>query len=91
MDVPASLARPDDSLLGGASGAALRIAAEHSAMMAGFAADGVPGGPFAEAWARHDASRRACLIVSDETHPVDDPDGEARAFWAQYPMPASVA
>jgi len=91
MDVPASLARPDDPLLGGASGAAVRIVAEHSAMIAGFAADGVPGGPWRETWQRYDRRARACLLVSDATHLARDPDGERRAFWDRYPLPGTVA
>ena len=91
MDVSASLARPDDLLLGGASGAAVRIVAEHSAMIAGFAADGVPGGPHGAGWTRYDAQSRACLLVSEATRLAHDPDGERRAFWMRYPLPATVA
>ena len=91
MDVPASLARPDDPLLGAASGAAVRIVAEHSAMIAGFAADGVPGGPHRETWQRYEPETRACLLVSDATHLVHDPDSERRAFWERYPLPGTVA
>jgi para-nitrobenzyl esterase len=85
MDVPASLARPDDLLLGGASGAAVRITNAHAAMIAGFAADGVVD------WQRYDPTDRACLLVSDETHTASDPDAERRAYWEQFPIPASVA
>lgn len=91
MDVPASLARPDDPLLGGASGAAVRIAAEHSAMIAAFAASGTPGGPHGAGWARYHAADRACLLVSGETRLAHDPDGARRQFWDRYPVPMSVA
>jgi para-nitrobenzyl esterase len=91
MDVPASLARPDDLLLGGASGAAVRIAAEHTAMIVGFAADGVPGGPHGAAWQRYDAQGGACLLVSDDTRLAFDPDADRRAFWDRYPLPTTVA
>jgi para-nitrobenzyl esterase len=91
MDVPASLGRPDDLLLGGASGAAVRIAAEHTAMIVGFAADGVPGGPHGKTWQRYDAQSRACLLVSDDTRLAFDPDAQRRAFWDRYPLPATVA
>lgn len=91
MDVPASLAHADDSLLGGASGTAVQVTAQHSAMIAGFAADGVPGGPHAADWAQYDQQTRACLLVSDEAHLAHDPDGERRAFWQRQPMPATVA
>jgi para-nitrobenzyl esterase len=85
MDVPASLARPDDPLLGGASGAAVRITAEHSAMIAGFAASGEAP------WQRFDPEARACLLVSDATRLAYDPDAERRRFWEGFPLPATVA
>jgi para-nitrobenzyl esterase len=91
MDVPASLARPDDPLLGGASGAAVRIVAEHSAMIAGFVADGVPGGPHASHWLRYDPKARACLLVAEDTPLAFDPDAERRAFWETGAMPDTVA
>ena len=91
MDVPASLARGDDSLLGGASGDALRMAADHSKMIAGFAAEGMPSGPYAAQWTRYDPHIRACLLVAEETRLVQDPEPERRTFWQRYPMPATVA
>lgn len=91
MDVAASLARPDDSLLGGGSGRAVRVAADHTAMIVGFAADGVPGGPHGDTWQRYDRDRRACLLVAEETRLAFDPDAERRAYWERRPMPATVA
>jgi para-nitrobenzyl esterase len=91
MDVAASLARPDDALLGGASGAAVDIVAAHSAMIAGFAATGVPGGPHGAHWQPHDSTMRACLLINEDPRLVHDPDGEHRTIWDGYPLPTTVA
>jgi len=91
MDVAASLARPDDALLGGASGAAVELVAAHSAMIAGFAANGVPGGPHGAGWQRHDSATRACLLISEETRLAHDPDGAHRTVWEEFPLPSGVA
>lgn len=91
MDVPASLARPEDLLLGGAGPDAVRLTAEHSAMIAGFAAHGTPGGPHAAVWQRYDPATRACLLVNAETTLAHDPDRAMRGWWDAQPMPAGVA
>lgn len=90
MDVPASLARPEDVLLGGAGPVAVRLASEHSAMIAGFAGHGTPGGPHAAIWPRYDPATRATLIVDETTRVAHDPDGATRALWDARPLPSGV-
>lgn len=87
MDVPASLARPEDLLLGGAGADAVRLADEHSTMIAHFAATGAPQ----TAWPQYDATTRPCLMVNAETTLAHDPDGAMRAWWDARPLPSGVA
>lgn len=90
MDVPASLAQPRSSLLGGGVANGRRLAAALSSAIAQFAATGRPSTRFLPDWPAFTPDARSCLLLGETDRVVADPDRQFREVWEALPMPANL-
>lgn len=82
IDVAPSL-RSVRGALNGPNPSSIRMADRAASMWAAFAATGNPNNPNLPEWAAYDQSRRATLILDENTRVEDDPRSAFRDLWAE--------
>lgn len=67
--------------LNGPSPSSIRMADRAASMWGAFAATGDPNNPILPSWAPYEATRRATLVLGEETRVEDDPRSQFRDVW----------
>ena len=85
VDVSASFRNVRDVLLNGGRADGQKVANELSSAWVAFAKTGDPNNSAVPTWPAYDTTKRATLIVDNETRVENDPNSEMRQLWEKVP------